>query len=99
MGAQLGNYRRSDETHSRILTDALWVGGQTLKGDKAMYRVWYTFENECGEWVRTYLDNNGKGFDNDEAVSLARELEARGHGFVRVWKIGSEADRAEREGR
>lgn len=63
-----------------------------------MYRVWYTFENELGEWVRTYLDNNGEGFDNDEAVSLARELEARGHGFVRVWKIGSEADRMEKEG-
>lgn len=63
-----------------------------------MYRVWYTFENELGEWVRTYLDNNGEGFSNDEAVDLASELKARGHGCVCIWKIGSEADKAEQEG-
>lgn len=65
----------------------------------AKYRVWYTFENELGTWVRTYLDNNGEGFSNDEAVDLAKELEARGHGYVKVWKIGSEADKMEQEGR
>lgn len=63
-----------------------------------MYRVWFTFENPLGEWVRDYLDDNGKGFSNDDAVDIARQLEAQGHEYVSIWKIGSAADRAEQKG-
>ena len=62
-----------------------------------MYRVWFTFENPLGGWVRDYLDNSGRGFNNDEAVAIARELEARGHEYVKIYKIGSAADAEEQK--
>ena len=63
-----------------------------------MYRVWFTFRNELGEDVRDYLDNNGEGFRNYDAVGIARELQARGHEYVKICRIGSLADIEEQKG-
>ena len=60
-----------------------------------MYRVWFTFRNGLGEDVRDYLDNNGKGFSDDAAVDVAKELKAQGCKDVRVTYIGNQADREE----
>lgn len=62
-----------------------------------MYRVWFTFRNDFGD-VKTYLDNNGKGFDDDEAVCVSKELKAQGNKNVRVVLIGNQADREEMNG-
>ncbi len=63
-----------------------------------MYKVWFTFRNELGNDVRDYLDNNGKGFSDDEVLDVSRELKARGHMDVRIVMIGNQADREEMRG-
>lgn len=63
-----------------------------------MYRVWFTFRNGLGEEVRDYLDNNGEGFSDDDAIDVSRQLKAQGHSNVRIVYIGNLADREELKG-
>lgn len=47
------------------------------------YRVEFDFRVN-GEDVHTYLDNNGKGFSHEDAVSVGRELAEQGNRHVMV---------------
>lgn len=38
------------------------------------YKVEFEFYNELGEWVETFLDNNGEGFTKEDAIDIARQL-------------------------
>ena len=62
-----------------------------------MYRVYFTFRNELGEMRRTYLDNNGEGFRQMDALDVAREMQMREHRDVIIVRIGSVADKQEME--
>ena len=48
------------------------------------YRVWFVFKNNFsdstqndGVWHRDFLDNNGEGFTNVEALQVAEDFNAR----------------------
>ena len=60
-----------------------------------MYRIWFTFKNDVGGKVRTFLDNNGKGFLPSEALYVSHELKAQGKTNVKIVRIGSQADKEE----
>jgi len=62
-----------------------------------MYRIWFTFRNEYGSRVRTFLDNNGKGFPPMDALYVAGELKAQGKTRVNIVRIGSYDDERERK--
>lgn len=62
-----------------------------------MYRVYFTFRNELGEMRRAYLDNNGEGFRQMDALDVAREMQIREHRDVLIVRIGSVADKQEME--
>ena len=48
------------------------------------YRVRFEFRNELGEMVDTYLDGNGEGLCEEDALQLARELSYQGKRNVRL---------------
>ena len=58
-----------------------------------MYRVWFTQQNGS----RDYLDDNGNGFNEDDAIHVANQLKYMGNRDVRVTYIGNRADREEME--
>lgn len=58
-----------------------------------MYRVWFTQRNGS----RTFLDDNGNGFNEDDAIQTAKQLRFMGNSDVRVCYIGNQADRLEME--
>lgn len=60
-----------------------------------MYRVYFTFRNGLGEMKRTYLDNNGNGFRQMDALDVSREMQVRGHRDVLITRIGTVADEHE----
>ena len=53
---------------------------------ETLYRVEFDFRFE-GNDVHAYLDNNGKGFDKEDAVRVGRELAAQGNMHVQVIAI------------
>jgi len=48
------------------------------------YKVTFQFVNDLGKWTDDYLDNNGEGFDLEEASETATELAYLGCRFVKV---------------
>lgn len=59
-----------------------------------MYRVWFTQANGS----RDYLDDNGHGFNEDEAIHVAKQLKFMENRDVRIVYIGNRADREEMKG-
>lgn len=59
-----------------------------------MYRVWFTQSNGG----RDYLDGNGEGLCEDDAIQIAQQLKYMGNRDVRVVYIGNLADREEMAG-
>ena len=39
-----------------------------------MYKVTFDFLNTAGDWITTYLDNNGDGFTLEDAEHIAYQL-------------------------
>ena len=39
-----------------------------------MYKVTFDFLNAAGDWITTYLDNNGDGFTLEDAENIAYQL-------------------------
>ena len=50
------------------------------------YKVTFAFRAEDGE-VCDYLDNNGRGFNLEDAHDIARQLRQNGHWNVAVVKM------------
>lgn len=48
------------------------------------YRVNFEFRNGLGEWVEDYMDSDGHGFCEEDALQIANEFRYRGHRNVRV---------------
>lgn len=57
---------------------------EALYMDEPVYRVEYDFYTETGRPVHAYLDNNGEGFNHEDAVSIGRELMAQGNRNVAI---------------
>ena len=67
-------------------------GDYTIEEAAIGYRVYYTFRNELGEDVRTFLDNNSEGFTPDDALDVAKELQMQGRKDVKITRLGSVDD-------
>lgn len=49
-----------------------------------MYKVTFDFLNTAGDWITTYLDNNGDGFTLEDAEHIAYQLKQSGERNVNV---------------
>ena len=61
------------------------------------YEVVFEFQNEYGEWVEDFLNDNGNGFGKKDAYDIVRQLMMNGMRRVRIETNGySEAKRRKR---
>ena len=54
------------------------IGNTGRKVEDMRYRIEFEFYNEFGELVSTFLDDNGCGFNEEDALSIARQLREQG---------------------